>query len=183
MTSRGACVLLLAAGCGAKLSPAGDGVVDAGTKSPDARVWRDAAVVAGDAPADARPCMGGTMAKVAPDGSCLVFVSTPTTYVNAKAACTAMSAHLAFLKTAELDMAAVPMIGNLDTLIGATDNATEGTYLWDDGTAVVFDNWGAGEPNNGGVAGENCAIITGARPEKLWDDRPCNTSYAYLCHY
>jgi hypothetical protein len=182
MTGRAAYVLLLVAGCGAKLSPGGN--PDAANDMPDAKVWRDAAVVMGDAPpADARPCMGGTLAMVAPDGSCLVFVSTPQTYVNAKAACMAMNAHLAFLKTAALDTFAIPMIGNLDTFIGATDNVTEGTYIWDDGSAVVFDHWGAGEPNNGGLNGENCAIITGARPEKLWDDRPCDNSYAYLCHY
>jgi len=159
-------------------------------QSPDAKVIRDAAI---DAPPDARPCMGGTMAQVAPDGSCLVFVSTPTTYVNAQAACMAMNAHLAYLKTAPLDTFAEQFIGTANTWIGATDTAIEMTFVWDDGTPLSFTNWGTNEPNNGGTGStyqEDCVIIAGMKTAKQWDDRPCDASevptsgnFAYLCQY
>src|SRR6185369_2746098 len=96
MTCRAAFAVLVVAGCQAHLGPGGD---DNGVTT-DAKVWRDAAP---DSPVDARPCQGGTMAQVGPDGSCFVFVQTPATYVEAKAACAAMNAHLAYLKTAALD--------------------------------------------------------------------------------
>src|SRR5690606_32247992 len=129
---------------------------------------------------------------VAPDGSCLVFVATPATYLDAKAACAAMDAHLAYLKTAAVDMVAEELVGTTDTWIGLTDRAVEGTFVWDDGTPLSFTNWHAGEPNDGGddPIAEDCVIIAGARVGKGWDDRPCDPSevptsgmFAYLCHY
>lgn len=130
---------------------------------------------------------------VAPDGSCFVFVNTPVTYLAAKQACMNMNAHLAYLKTAALDTAAEAFVGTANTWIGASDLATEGTFVWDDGSALTFTNWHAGEPNSGGTGAtyqEDCVIIAGARVDKQWDDRPCDASevaasgmFAYLCHY
>jgi hypothetical protein len=174
-------LLLAAAGCGAELS--GGGTPDG--RETDAKVWRDAAV----STPDARPCTG----TMAPDGSCLVFVSTPVTYAAAKAACVAMNAHVAYLKSADVDTAAEALVGTANTWIGATDRVTEGTFLWDDGSALTFTNWHTGEPNSGGIDAtyqEDCAIIAGARVGKQWDDRPCDASevaasgmFAYLCQY
>lgn len=186
MTGRAAIAVLLATGCGAQLG--GSSGDDGNFETTDAKVWQDAAI---DAPVDARPCMGGTAAAVAPDGSCLVFVMTPVTNVNAKAACTAMNAHLAYLKSATLDAFAEQHIGMTDAWIGATDRTTEKTFLWDDGTALGYTNWGDGEPNNGGdTYQEDCVIIAGSRVDKGWDDRPCDASevptsgnFAYLCQY
>ncbi|HEY5945242.1 MAG TPA: lectin-like protein [Kofleriaceae bacterium] len=187
MTGRAAFAVLLVAGCGAQLGP---GSGDDNGQTPDAKTWRDAGV---DAPIDARPCMGGTMAQVGPDNSCFVFIATPMTYVNAKAACVGMSAHLAYLKSAALDAFAEQFVGSANTWIGLTDRATEGTFVWDDGTALGFSNWHAGEPNSGGTGAtyqEDCAIIAGARIDKQWDDRPCDASevttsgmFATLCNY
>jgi hypothetical protein len=187
MTGRAAVAVLCVAGCNAQLGPGGG---DDNFQVPDAKVYRDAGA---DSPVDARPCMGGTMAQVAPDGSCFVLISTPVTYVDAKAACTAMSAHLAYVKTAALDTFAETFVGNINTWIGLTDRATEGSFIWDDGSALVFSNWAAGEPNSGGLNAtyqEDCAIIAGARPTKQWDDRPCDASevptsgmFATLCQY
>ena len=178
--------LLLVAGCGAEL---GGGSTEV-SETPDATVKRDAAVPMADA---ARPCTGGTASMTAPDGSCFVFVSTPVTYLAAKQACTNMNAHLAYLKTAALDTAAEAFVGTTNTWIGASDLGTEGTFVWDDGSALVFTNWHAGEPNSGGPDAtyqEDCVIIAGARVDKQWDDRPCDASevansgvFAYLCHY
>ena len=189
MPSRAAFATLLAtAGCGASLGP-DNAPTDATTGGVDAKKWRDAGI---DAPSiDARPCMGGNMAQVAPDGSCLVLVTTPATYVDAKAACTAMNAHLAYLKNAAVDAFAITMVGARDVLIGATDRATEGTFVWDDDTALGYTGWGAGEPNNGGgTFQEDCMIIAGLKVEKKWDDRPCDATelttsgvFAYLCQY
>lgn len=182
---RAAFVVLAVAGCEARLGPGGP--IDAiAVDSPE---YRDAGI---DAPVDARPCEGGDMARMAPDGSCLVFVASPLTYVQAKAACAAMDAHLAFLKSAAVDAVAEDLVGTTDTWIGLTDLAVEGSFVWDDGTPLQYSNWHAGEPNDGGndPIAEDCVIIAGARTGKGWDDRPCDPSeyptsgmFAYLCHY
>ena len=187
MTGRAAFAVLLAtAGCGAQLG-SGD---DTNNGTPDAKVWRDAAI---DAPPDARPCMGGAMAAVAPDGSCLVLVTTPATWLNAKAGCTAMNAHLAYLKTAAVDTFAISFVGARTVFIGGSDRTTEGAFVWDDNTAFAYTNWGANEPNNGdnGVTYvENCVVIAGLKVEQKWDDRPCDATqvptsgvFDYLCQY
>ena len=185
MTGRAAFVVLLVAGCDAALGGGGD---DEQFQTPDATVWRDAGA---DGSVDARPCMGGTKAQVGPDGSCFVFVSTPRTYVDAKAACAAMNAHLAYLKSATLDAFAETFVGETNTWIGLSDRATEMTFVWDDGSALVHTNWGAGEPNNGGdTYQEDCGLLAGAKLDKGWDDRPCDATevptsgnFAYLCQY
>jgi hypothetical protein len=186
MTRRLAFVLALAA-CDATLGGGSDVRQDADLV--DAR-RNDGAV---DAMVDARVCTGGDAAALAPDGSCLVHVTTAVTYANAKLGCTAlgMGAHLAILKNAALDTFAETFIGAVDTWIGANDLATEGTFLWEDGTALGFTNWATGEPNNANDAyQEDCAIIAGSRATKQWDDRPCDAtevtasgSFAYLCQY
>ena len=54
------------------------------------------------------------------------------------------------MKTAALDTAAEAYVGTVNTWIGASDLVTEGTFLWDDGSALLFTNWHTGEPNAGG---------------------------------
>jgi hypothetical protein len=174
------------AACGAQLGTGGGG-----SDQP-----LDAAAIDGpsaDAPIDARACAGGDTHMVGPHGECLVMFTTPATYVDAKAACAAIDAHLAYLENSEIDAAAETFVGSADTFIGLTDLAAEGQFVWDDGTPATFTNWHTGEPNNGGPDAtyqEDCTIIAGARVGAQWDDRPCDASevpnagtYAYLCEY
>ena len=147
------------------------------------------AALGSDAPP--QPCTGGDAHATAPDGSCLMWFAGPKIWVDARTACIAMGAHLAYLKSAALDDVAEPLVGSANTFIGGDDRATEGTFVWDDGSPFVFTNWGSGEPNNGGSAStyqEDCVIIAGARATKKWDDRPCDATevttsgnFAYLC--
>ncbi|MGB5981911.1 MAG: LamG-like jellyroll fold domain-containing protein [Nonlabens sp.] len=61
--------------------------------------------------------------------------------------------------------------------IGATDSATEGTFLWQDGTPVTYTNWAAGEPNN--VNDEDVVMIL--RNSGEWNDaRPVLSSRAII---
>jgi hypothetical protein len=182
---RSVLALVLAAGCGVRL--ADDPMAHAIT---DAHPGADAPATPADAaapPVDARPCTG----TLAPGGACLVFVTGPATWVDAKAACVAMAAHLAILDSAAKDSVAEALL-TVDTFIGGTDAVTEGSFLWVDGTPVGFTNWHTGEPNNGaGAYEEDCIVVAGARVGKGWDDRPCapetgalvGGKYAYLCEY
>jgi hypothetical protein len=178
--------LALLAGCGANIISSGgpdDAAIDAEERRPDAAVVVDAGI---DAPIDARACVEGDARMIGPDGSCLILLRARQSFAAAQTTCLGLGAHLAILKTAEIDNVAETLVGNLDTFIGLSDQITEGQFVWVDGTPLVFSNWEAGEPNNGGSNGEDCAIIAGARAEKKWDDRPCspsgdNGAYSVLC--
>jgi len=161
--------LLVLVGCGARLAGPGADVEGA----------------------DARACEGGDARMSAPDGSCLVWFEQPMIYVDAQAACHGMSAHLAYLKSADVDAVAEALCGTTDTFAGGDDLAMVFSFVWNDGTPFVYTNWESGEPNDGnGHYNENCLVIAASRAAKGWDDRPCDPSqvatsgsFAYLCQY
>jgi len=140
---------------------------------------------------DARACEGGDAHATAPDGSCLVWFSTHETYVAAQSACAGIQAHLAYLKSADIDAVAEPLCGSSDTFAGGSDIAVEGMWVWNDGTPFGYTNWETGEPSNGGPTyQEDCLVIAASRAAKGWDDRPCDGSqisisgsFSYLCQY
>ena len=60
--------------------------------------------------------------------------------------------------------------------IGMSDGATEGRWLWMDGSKVTYQNYASGEPNGG--RGENSGMIytTGK-----WNDLNMNVKLNYIC--
>lgn len=54
--------------------------------------------------------------------------------------------------------------------IGGTDAASEGTWLWVDGSPVVFTDWAGVEPNNVGVGGENFLAYDLRSGTWAWND-------------
>ncbi|MEJ7600998.1 MAG: lectin-like protein [Kofleriaceae bacterium] len=142
-------------------------------------------------PIDARPCEGGTGRGTAPDGACVVRFDTPATYADAAAACVAFGSQLAIVNTSERDALARTLAGATDLFIGLTDQATEGAFVWSDGTAVGYTNFYLNEPNDGsGVYPEDCIVINGVRGGQ-WDDRRCAPDpatgaggvFPYLCMF
>lgn len=177
--------LVVVAGCGAELSGPGGG------STPDSAIPSLIADAAIDSPSpDARPCMGGAAHVQAPGGSCFILMTGPKPRADAEADCVALGGHLASV-TSAADSAAVTTLvaATPAAFLGATDLATEGTYLWPDGTPLTFTNWRTGEPNNGnGQYQEDCLVVVGTLGGG-WDDRPCapppagSGSYAYVCSY
>jgi hypothetical protein len=196
---RFAAMIAVLAGCGVNIDGQGGVVIDASAPRIDdaadagaevdagAGAGLDAGADAAVGPIDARVCSGGDAHAGAPDGSCFVLFKTPQTWLEAEASCAAIGAHPAILPSAAMDTAAEALVGNRDTFIGLTDEASEGAFVWVDGSALVFANFASGEPNNGGGGGaENCVVIAGSRAGKKWDDRPCvagggDGRYAVLC--
>ena len=164
--------------------------VDGNNGDPDAAPPVD--TIAADASADARLCVGGDKAGMAPDGTCLQLFTTKKPFAEAKLACEAIGSHLAIIRTQAADTFAEAFVELNDTFIGLSDTATETQFVWVDGTAPTFTAWAPTEPNDGGgTYAEDCGIIAGSRVAKLWDDRPCAPtvalpnagSYAYLCQF
>jgi hypothetical protein len=171
--------LVLLIGCG------GDDAsshVDAGDTDPDSRR------------VDAGPCTGGQIAMSDPmTGHCYLLFTAPKSWPVAKTNCDAMPGfHLARISSAS-EQTIVDNVSGLDvSWIGGSDTALEGTFVWDDQTALAYTNWKTDEPDNGanevGGVAENCIALDGGF-NGLWTDRPCapvsGTSvpqtYPYIC--
>ncbi len=175
--------IVVAAGCGAELNEG-----DKQAALPDAHTSIDAAV---NAPIDAKPCMGGTGAMQEPGGQCFVLFPGPKTRADAEIDCVTIGGHLATVKTAATNAIVASLISATPSaFLGGTDTATEGAFVWPDGTAVTYTNWRTGEPNNGNGGGyeEDCIVAQGLLAG-VWDDRPCAPpplgagAYAYVCSY
>jgi hypothetical protein len=184
--SRWLAVLALA-GCGVETGGGSGGGPDAARA--DAPRPIDAGI---DAPTvDARPCTGGD-ANMSSGSTCFLLFTTPRSFADARASCLALGTHLAVPSDATKYAAAKALAGTLDVFIGLSDEVTENTFAWVDGTPLVFTAWNPLEPNNGGATyEEDCALIAGARALD-WDDRPCapggtapvgSGAYAYMCQF
>ena len=143
---------------------------------------------------DAGPCTGGQIAMTDPaTGHCYLLFTAPKSWAVAKTNCEAMAGfHLARISSAS-EQTVVDNVSGLDvSWIGGTDTGHEGTFLWDDGSALTYTNWKSMEPDNGanevGAVAENCIALDGGFSGG-WTDRPCapvsGTSvpqtYPYIC--
>jgi hypothetical protein len=147
---------------------------------PDARV---------EAPDSAQPCIGGEAREVDPNtGACFMYFTTPMTRDAARSVCNGFgpTAHLAIIKSASENALITRLIGTGHAFIGASDEVTEGTFLWADGTPFQLTNWTLGEPNDSG-ANEDCVEIVGAT-NGTWNDVPCAPTptnglgvYSFVC--
>lgn len=61
--------------------------------------------------------------------------------------------------------------------IGLNDRATEGEWVWEDGSTSAYRDWAGGEPNDSG--GEDCAAFNWSGIQ--WNDYACTTTLPYLC--
>ncbi len=68
------------------------------------------------------------------------------------------------------------LLGGTSAMIGFTDEVTEGEFVWKNGEAVTYTNWGPGEPNNSGP--EDYTQIYSA--EGLWNDYKITTDIPYV---
>ncbi|XP_022093080.1 fibropellin-1-like [Acanthaster planci] len=65
--------------------------------------------------------------------------------------------------------------------VGYTDLASEGNFIWTDGTQNTYTNWAPDEPDNAG--GEDCAYMDPGfyGPGGNWNDVPCSKPYLIIC--
>lgn len=180
-------MLAASAGCNAHLgSDVGPNVIGADGNSADSAPPPPVDA----AGPDARTCLGGD-AHMSDGTSCFVFFATPKTWPQAKTACDALPGHLAKVASAGDEAIVAQVSLNADSFLGATDAATEGTFLWEDGTPLAYTDFRTGEPNNGGgMYQEDCLVYAGKKTPPGWDDRPCTTgivlgagAYPYVCEY
>ena len=98
------------------------------------------------------------------------FFLGPANHTSARAHCQQLGGDLASIRTpAESDevralmMSTENVFSNHAAHIGMTDTAVHGEFVWLDGTAVEFTNWGGGQPDDPS-SGEHCVAVYLAFP-------------------
>ena len=140
----------------------------------------DAGPMADAAPA-AVTCLDGAQNMIdTATGNCLMFFPSKLGWEAARQACESLKGNtsLAVIASATENELQRSLVNTAEAWIGATDKESEGSWGWSDGSAWGYQNWRAGEPNNGG--NEDCAVLEGGRGG-TWDDRGCGANHGYLC--
>ena len=106
-----------------------------------------------------------------------------TTWEVAQKNCEKVDGNLASVQSIEENNFIFNSTDSIVTWLGASDMLTEGTWLWQDGTAWNFKNWAreTGEPNGG--TRENCLHLAHPRhlASRKWNDFPCSFKMAAIC--
>jgi len=129
----------------------------------------------------------GASSGTAPDGNCTYrtygthgywFCSDNRSWNTARANCQAIGYELISIDDAgEQSWANTYRSG--ETHIGYTDSATEGTFVWSNGSASTHTAWGSGQPNNSG-GGQDCTEFYYS--DGTWNDNDCTSeSQDYIC--
>ncbi|HWB14208.1 MAG TPA: family 16 glycoside hydrolase [Pirellulales bacterium] len=109
-------------------------------------------------------------------GHAYKFFADVVTWHQAKARCEEMGGHLPIVTSteehvfiAELAKTGIPQVVNEGVWLGATDEQKEGDWRWIDGTAMDFDVWGPGQPNNKEDSEHYVLLYL---PQSQWSDQP-----------
>ncbi|XP_033743711.1 uncharacterized protein LOC117329728 [Pecten maximus] len=126
--------------------------------------------------------------------SCVNFHSTPLNWFKANEECKKQSAHahLMTIPDRETQSYLVRVIQNDIGLtaagqngyyISASDEKTEGSYVWTDtGTSysVNYTSWHPGQPNNVG-SNQDCVLMEYPAADYDWGDVDCQSRHPYIC--
>jgi len=80
------------------------------------------------------------------------------TYHDAKALAESLGGTLPII-TSQAENDYITSVADGNVWLGLTDEANEGTFVWDDGTPLTYTNWNTGEPNNSN--NEDFVLVTG----------------------
>jgi len=110
------------------------------------------------------------------NGQCLK-VTSPMSWPEASAACKAESSELVTFQNANENAAIRSVLHGIENgvWIGYTDEEHERVWIGSDGVPMSFANWRAGQPNNFGANGQNCAFMYTLYPSWDWGDKDCHT--------
>ena len=101
-------------------------------------------------------------------------------WIDSENACMDLGGHLASIHSKDENSFVKSMLdGRYEYWIGLNDRDEEGNFIWTDGSAVAFTDWGPGEPN--GQRMENCGHYFTTRKAQKWNDVPCNLHKRYIC--
>ncbi|MEL6616011.1 MAG: C-type lectin domain-containing protein, partial [Bacteroidota bacterium] len=118
-------------------------------------------------------------------GSSYIYVSTPMTYADAEAHAASLGGTLPIITSAAENATVLATIGipEFHSWIGLNDRASEGTFVWIDGTPVAYTNWGGIQPDN--FNNEDCGMILGVFTTNVgaagqWNDAMCTAQLRFV---
>ncbi len=114
-------------------------------------------------------------------GERYLICATPRTFAESEAHCAAQDARLVIIDDADENLwlfQQARATRQQNYWIGLDDRATEGQFLWSDGSVPGFTAWNGGEPNNAGN-NEDCAHFWSDRA--TWNDIPCTNRQGAIC--
>lgn len=116
-------------------------------------------------------------------GHTYAFCPNPALFADARTSCMTLGGDLLKVDDqAEQDfLVATPFPASAGLggyFVGLSDQATEGMFVWTDGTAPAVTPWNPGEPNDSGGA-EDCVEMTPGTG--VWNDIGCDAPRAYVC--
>ena len=111
------------------------------------------------------------------------FCSDPLKWVSARNFCEDQGASLASIESEEENSLLFTTISETEIerwWIGLKDRGDEETFLWQDESAVGYENWNEGEPNNFN-GNEDCVeiMLNGG----LWNDARCRDEKSFICSF
>lgn len=124
-------------------------------------------------------CGGENEFTWAPGNRCYRISLEVKTWAQAAADCVRWSdglGHLASITTAEEDAFLTPYSVQ-GVWLGGTDARQEGSFQWLSNEVWLYENFGAGEPNNY-FNSEHCLQ---KRRTGVWNDSACNSEFGYIC--
>ena len=116
-------------------------------------------------------------------GHAYMFCTTLTPWTTAQAACWSYDYHMLTIDSATEDAWVNTQADSYSIekwWFGFNDRATEGSWVWEDGSAVSYTDWHASEPNDSG-GNEDCAQLNRYHPDNYWNDEPCTSAFRYIC--
>ncbi|XP_035689831.1 perlucin-like protein [Branchiostoma floridae] len=115
---------------------------------------------------------------------CYKAFNTRKTFSGAAAACREDGGTLAMPRDAETNGFLVSLYTSVsdqgNVWFGLHDLREEGSYEWEDGSALgTYNSWGPGEPNNHWDS-EDCVHYYPIKSDK-WNDAECNCQFCFTC--
>jgi hypothetical protein len=125
----------------------------------------------------ATSCAASGCTYLTSNGHHYLFCNTLQTWQNARAICLSYDGDLASIDSAAEKAWIRPNLTSL-TWIGLNDQTTESNFIWGNGAAKLYTNWGPGEPNDSG-GNEDCTEMLNGNGE--WNDDNCAITRPFLC--
>ncbi|MFZ5858743.1 MAG: SUMF1/EgtB/PvdO family nonheme iron enzyme [Chloroflexota bacterium] len=110
-----------------------------------------------------------------------LYMKPELIWPDARNYCAAQGGYLATIQNeAENTFVYQILYGYDSTWIGASDEETEGTWIWANGEPWTYTNWASGQPENYLDKNEDCALFT---EESSWHDVSCNSTNPFICEW
>ncbi|MBK7891157.1 MAG: hypothetical protein IPJ84_10025 [Bdellovibrionales bacterium] len=114
----------------------------------------------------AASCTNGTLY----NSHCYIYYTSTKTWTAAQSTCDSLGGYLVSISSSSENYF-VYSLTKASVWIGASDQASEGTFYWTNGSALTFTAWNSGEPN-ASTSGEDCVEMTSTG---YWNDNSCST--------